>query len=72
MLEVSVRSASGQVQVRLHGYAELTAKAARSARNIAYGPAAHVDVFDMESGVAYRVTRSSTRKIPTFLQDRSI
>ena len=72
MLEVSVRSASGQVQVRLNGYDELTARAARAARNIAYGPAAHVTVFDLGSGTAYRITRSSTRKIPAFLQFRGL
>lgn len=64
MKQVTVKTASGQMEVRLNNAADtdaLTARMAKAARNIAYGIAANATVTD---GVAtYRVTRSGARKV---------
>lgn len=63
MKQVTVRSANGQVEVKLNNANDgdrLTPSMAASARNIAFGAGANVTVSD-DSDV-YRVTKSGVRK----------
>ena len=63
MKQVTVKSASGQVQVNLNNASDsdtLTTEMARAASRIAFGVGAHATVSDGET--TYRVTRKATRK----------
>jgi nitrogen fixation protein FixH len=63
MINVSVTNAAigRTVQVELNNHDKLDAKAARAAREVAFGIGAHVTVSDGKT--TYRVTRASTRKV---------
>ena len=61
MLEVTVRSASGQTQVQLNNYTELNTQSAKAAAEIAYGVAANATVSDGES--TYLVTKSGVKQV---------
>lgn len=61
MIEVIVEAkmVTKRARVTLNNYDELTAKAARAAAYLAYGPAARATVTDGKK--TYRVTRAKTR-----------
>jgi hypothetical protein len=62
MLNVSVTNEADQtVQVKLNNHDKLDPKAARAAREVAFGIGAHVTVSDGKT--TYLVTRASTRKV---------
>lgn len=60
MLEVNVKSVSGQVVVQIPSADKLTPQTAKDAAEIAFGVAAYCDVWNDQA--AYRVTKT-VRKI---------